>query len=211
MIRVLIVDDHPVVRWGLRQMLATDLDIEIVGEIEDGKALLDKVGDIRPDVILLDIRMPGLSGMQAVEGIRERSPGSRILISTVFDDVDHSHQALAAGVDGYLLKTASRDELVNAIRSVMDGRRVVDAGLMHLVLNRFVELARGRDQERSVLTPEEQHLIRLLSSGATVSGIARELHMSVATVGRRINQVCEKLGVENRAQVVREATRHGLV
>lgn len=213
MIKVLIADDHPVVRWGFRQMLELDPGIAVVGEVGNGNELLEQVDFLHPDVVLLDIRMPESNGLQLASALRDEHPELSVLIMTIFDDADYLYKALAAGVRGYLLKTVSRDRLIESIYAVYSGQRVIDPNMMHLVLDYFSEMQlEGNSRPPTItLSAEEQRLLQLLIEGDTIASIASKMHCSIATVGRRINQVCDKLGVDNRMQAVRKATLLGLV
>jgi DNA-binding NarL/FixJ family response regulator len=209
-VTVIIVDDHPVVRWGFRQMLATDPAIEVVGEAAGMEECLRAVQRKRPDVVLLDLRMPDHDGIEAALRLKRDHPDTKVLVLTVFDDTAHIRAAFGAGADGYLLKTTSCEALVTAVRDVAAGRQVIAPDILRAVLG---ELAVGqlRSADRALLTDEERRLLRCLASGSSLAEVSATMHWSAATTGRRINQLCDKLGVKNRAQAIYEATKRGLI
>ena len=167
MISVLLVDDHPVVVEGLRKVLATAGDISIAGEAHDAAGAIEQARALKPDVILLDLRMPGASGVQATRRLREQDVRSAVIILTSYGDQAYVRQALEAGADGYLLKTTPPDELISAIRNAARGRRQLSPELLDGVLADFGGLAREHTRREADLSEEDREILRRAAEGAT--------------------------------------------
>jgi len=210
-IRVLIVDDHPVVREGLQSLLSNYPDIQVAGEADTGLGALEEAALLQPDVVLLDIRLPGADGIEVTRQLRRQNPGAKIIILTAYEDDESLTGALQAGAHGYLLKSASHETLAEAIRNAHAGRRVLSTNLINGVLRQFQALARESLIAQSGLSESELEILRLLSEGATNKDIAEKLYWSEATVKRKIGDILTKLEVSNRAQAVAEAIRRGLI
>ncbi|MFL5718614.1 MAG: response regulator [Chloroflexota bacterium] len=204
-IRVLIVDDHPVVRDGLRGMLSSDSDFEVVGEASDGAEALTIAEAQRPDVILMDLRMPGLGGAAAIRELGERGLPSRVLVLTTYDSDRDVVPALEAGATGYLLKDSPRGELVRAIHAAARG----DAVLAPSVATRLVSQLRTPTPDS--LSDRELEVLRLIAQGETNRGAAAHLFISEATVKTHLLHIYSKLGVNDRAAAVAAAYERGLL
>ncbi|RLC80852.1 MAG: DNA-binding response regulator, partial [Chloroflexi bacterium] len=210
-IRVLVVDDHPVVREGIRSLLSSYSDIEVVGETENGFETLERVRELHPDVVLLDIKLPGADGIVIARRIRQEHPDVKVLILTVYDDERHLCEALKAGVHGYLLKSVSHKDLANSIREVYRGQRLLSPSLVSKVLEEFERLAQRQASNEVGLDEEELELLHLIAQGATTRELAQSFHWSEATVKRRVKAVLTKLGASNRAHAVAKAIKGGLI
>ena len=210
-IRVLIVDDHPVVRQGLQSLLSNFPDILVIGEADCCQGGLEQAALLQPDVVLLDIRMPGVSGIEVTRRLRRQNPTAEILILTAYEDDEYLVQALHAGAHGYLLKSASHEILAEAIRDAHGGRRVLSPSLVDRVLRQFDELGTQREASTPALSESELEILRLLSQGATNREIGDVLSYSEATAKRKVGEILSKLGVQNRAQAVAEAMKRGLM
>lgn len=210
-IRILIVDDHSVVRRGMRHLLSTCPDMEVVGEAEDGPSALRAAASLAPDVILLDIRMPGASGFEIAPQLRELAPAARIIVLTTYDDDEYLSRALGGGAHGYVLKSASDESVAEAIRAVQRGERVVTPSLVTKVLGQFESLSKTQARVSSSLSDGEIQILDLLRRGATNRQIAQDLFLSERTVKRRVQAMLKKLHVTTRAQAVIEANRRGLI
>ena len=204
-IRILIVDDHPVVRDGLRGMLAGTSDLEVVGEASDGGEALAVVERLQPDVVLMDLRMPGLGGAPAIRALAERGASAKVLVLTTFDSDSDVVPALEAGATGYLLKDTPRDELVRAIRAAAQG----DAVLAPSVASRLV--SQLREPARDTLSERELEVLALIAQGETNRGAAARLFISEATVKTHLLHIYEKLDVNDRAAAVAAAYERGLL
>lgn len=209
MIRVLIVDDHPALREGLRAILATQSDIAVVGEAATGQEALAQATVLRPDVVLMDLEMPGLDGVEATRRICERLPGTRVVVFTAFDGDERVMSAVEAGAQGYLLKGATRAEIFHAVRAAYQGGTPLQPAVATTLLRRLVK--RQRKGEAAVLSPREREVLHLLADGLTNKEIARRLAVSERTVKFHVGSIFAKLGVPNRAAAVRVALERRLV
>lgn len=210
-IRVCIVDDHPVVREGVRGLLAQQADIEITGEAGSGSELLAGLPRARPDVVLLDIRLPDQNGLEVLARLKREWPEIKVIILTTYEEDEYLFAALRAGADGFLLKSASSDLLANAIRQVAAGERLLMPNLVGRVMAGFQELAQTRARAEAGLTGQEIEVLRLIAAGATNREIAEKVYWSEITVKRKVQDILEKLGAANRAQAVAAAARRGLL
>jgi two-component system, NarL family, response regulator LiaR len=205
---VLIADDHPVVRQGLRSFLQLQPDLEIVAEAADGEEAVTRAGDLLPDVVLLDLLMPRVSGIQAIRRIRSASPNTRIIVLTSYADDSKVVPAVRAGAAAYLLKDAEPHELADAIRAVHRGE-----GLLHPAVTARVlqEVAKGsRSRLREILTERELDVLRLVAQGRSNREIARDLVISEKTVKTHVSNLLAKLHVADRTQAALFAVREGL-
>jgi len=204
-IRVLVVDDHGVVREGLRTFLRLQEGIEVVGEAADGREAVAAARQLEPDVVLMDLVMPALDGVEAMRSIREHRQETRVIVLTSFTDDEKLLAAVRAGAAGYLLKTAPPQEVVRAIRAAHAGDAVLDPSAAGRLLQ---ALAGPRDPQP--LTPRESEVLGLISRGLTNKRIARELGVSEKTVKTHVGRILSKLGVTDRTQAALYAVREGL-
>ena len=208
-IRVLIADDHPLIREGLRGLLAAEPDLELVGEAADGSEAVEKTDQLRPDVILLDLLMPVKSGIEAIIEIKEKDPGARILVLTSFADDEQVFPALRAGALGYLLKDSSPQDLLRAIRSVYRGESSLHPAIARRLVLQFSQPAVDSTPENP-LTQRETEVLKLVAEGLSNQNIADELVVSERTVGKHVGNILEKLHLANRTQAALYALREGL-
>lgn len=211
MIRVMIVDDHPIVRQGVRSVLANHPDIQVVGEADSAATLFAIVDSLKPDVALLDIRMPGQSGIEVTQRLKRDYPDIRVIILTTYDDDEYLFGALRAGAEGYMLKSASQESLADSIRQVARGERLLSPDLVGKMMREFKDLANDKARAESGLTDQELEVLRMIAAGATNKEIAEKLYWSEVTVKRKVQDILEKMGVANRAQAVAEAGKRGLL
>jgi DNA-binding NarL/FixJ family response regulator len=204
-IRLLIVDDHPVVRDGLRGMFTGVPGFEVVGEASDGGEALSLAEALKPDVILMDLHMPGMDGVEAIRQLERRGSPARVLVLTTYDQDSYVLPAIQAGATGYLLKDAPREELLRAVQKVAQGESV----LAPSVASRLV--SRVRSPDRGELSPRELEILAMVAKGSTNRLIAKELFISEATVKTHLLHIYEKLGVPDRAAAVGEAYKRGLL
>ena len=210
-IRVLIVDDHPIVRQGVRSVLANHSDIEVVGEAEGAASLFANMPLLKPDVVLLDIRMPGQSGIEITQRLKREHPQVKVILLSTYDDEEFLFGALRAGAEGYLLKSTSNDVLAESIRQVGRGERLLSPSLVSKVMREFKDLAKEKTRTDSGLTDQELQVLQMIAEGATNKEIAEKLFWSEVTVKRKVQDILEKMGVANRAQAVAEAGKRGLL
>jgi len=210
-IRILLADDHPVVRQGLRSMLSAIPDFEVIGEAQSGEEAINAAMSGRPDIVLLDVRMPGQDGIQTARQIHQTTPNSRVIILTMHDDPEYVARALEAEVHGYLLKDCGSGEIVHAIRKVIAGQRVVAAELAGPVFDDYVKLSKARTHSEADLSSDELGILAGMSAGMSYRSIANGLHLSEITVRRRVQEAYRKLGVGDRAEAVAVAIRRGLI
>lgn len=210
-IRVMVVDDHSLVRQGVKSLLSNCPDLVLVAEANTAAAALDLAPSIEPNVILLDIRMPGLTGVEAVDLLLRACPNAKLLMLSSFDDEAYVTQAMQAGAYGYILKSASDELLVSAVRAAHRGERVLSPPLIDRLVQQVVDYSRERASREIGLTADEGRILKLLAAGASNPKIASELYLSETTVKRKLQDVFEKMGVSTRAQAAAEAVRRGLV
>ncbi len=209
-IRIIIIDDHPVVRQGIRSLLSNYEEFSLVGEADNGTDGLALVQSEQPDVILLDIRMPGESGLDTLNNILRQQPGARVLMLTSFDDEEYVMTALRSGAYGYVLKSVSDDLLTNAIRAVHRGEKVLSSQVTDQVI-RYALTDQTKPGASLPLDEEDIAILRLLTQGASNAEIGETLYMSETTVKRKLRTIFETLNVQSRAQAAAEAVRQGLV
>ncbi len=206
-IRIFLVDDHQVVREGLRRMLELEADFQVVGEATEAKEVLTQVDLLSPQVILMDIKMPGMSGIELTRRLKQKHPSCNIIMLTLYDE--YLTQAIEAGATGYLLKDVKREELVKAIRAVCQGRSPLNLSLSQDQLAELAVPAEGRQQAQ--LSERELATLRLIAAGITTTEIANQLFLSEASVKRSVRLILEKLGVRNRSEAVSEAYKRKLI
>lgn len=209
--RVMVVDDHQVVREGVISMLRAASEIEVVGQAANAPEAIRKAQQLKPDVVLLDIRLPGTSGWEACRTLCSILPDTRVIMLTSFQDEDYLFKALRAGARGYLLKTASQEEIVEAIRAVDKGKRLLSPPMVDKLVSQFSEMAREMERRETGMDEEEVEILRLLSQGATNTEIARTTHWSEVSVKRKLQTIFDKLGVQDRTSAAVEAMRRGLI
>lgn len=211
--RILIADDHAVLRSGLRLLLDAQPDFEVVAEASTGEETVERAIALRPDILLLDIAMPDLNGLDAARCIRQRAPEVRIIVLTMYDDEAYLRQFLEMGAAGYVLKKAADTELAAAIRAVHRGESFVYPSLMGRLIDSYLKQppSPATTEGNDGLSPREVDVLRLVALGYTNQQIANELCIGVSTVETHRTRIMEKLGLRGRAQLVRYALARGLV
>ena len=210
-IRIVVADDHPVVRGGLVALLRTIAGLEVVGEVADGDGALEAVSEFEPDVVLMDVRMPGMDGIEATRRIRAVAPDCRVLMLTMFDDDDTLFTAMKAGAHGYLLKEAEPDDIVRAVRSVVAGEAVFGPGVASRVLGYFVDppAMPASSDPFPELTERERLVLDHLAQGMRNADIAAELYLSPKTVSNHLTSIFAKLQVAGRGEAIVRAREGG--
>lgn len=206
-IRLLLAEDHALVREGTREILERDPQLSVIGEAEDGPSALALVADLRPDMVLIDLDLPILNGIEVIRRIRSQPEGPLALVLSAYDDEDYVMAALSAGATGYLLKTAHADELVAAIHAAARGETVLQGSVGRALLTRI----RPGGGEHQVLTERELEVLRLAANGARTKEIAARMSVSVRTVEGHLTAIFNKLGVSSRIEAIMYAAARGWV
>ena len=209
-IKILIADDHPVVREGLSTMLERQEDMEVLGAATDGAAAVQMCEQLRPDVVLMDLRMPELDGVQAMRQIAEHQPSIRFIVLTTYDNDDYIFKGIEAGARAYLLKDSPREELFKAIRAVYKGESLIQPSIASKVLDRFATLSR-QSQPPELLSEREMEVLRLMATGAANKTIAAQLFISESTVKTHVQSIFQKLNVNDRTEAVTNALQRGII
>lgn len=211
--RILLADDHAVLRSGLRLLIDSQPDFTVVGEAGDGAETLVKARELKPDLIVLDLNMPGLDGLAALPLLRKENPATRVLILTMHDDASYLQEALRAGASGYVLKRAADAELLMAIHAIMRGETYVHSAMTSKLLQNVMPNtapASSEDNPWKSLSDREQDVLRLVALGYTNAEIADSLFLSIKTVETYRARGMEKLNLQTRAQLVKSALKHGM-
>ncbi len=214
-LRVLIVDDHALFRRGLQMVLEQEPDIDVVGEAADGAEAVDRSQDLMPDVVLMDVRMPKRSGIEATQEIRELLPHAKILMLTISDEEADLYEAIKAGASGYLLKEISIEEVADAIRSVWAGQSRISPTMASKLLTEFAAMSKRAEEKRQVpaprLTEREMEVLKLVAEGLNNRDIGERLFISENTVKNHIRNILEKLHLHSRMEAVVYAVREKLL
>jgi DNA-binding NarL/FixJ family response regulator len=206
--RILIVDDHPITRGGLKTALGTSDEVEVVGEASSGEEAVEAVAELKPEVVFMDVRMPGMGGIEATRIIHEESPQTKVILFTVDESRQVMGGAIQAGVSGYLLKDASAEELLNAARLALEDKVVIHPSLTRA----FIEEVQHVDRHpESSLSRRETEILQMVAFGSTTKEVAHDLGISPHTVKTHLERIFEKLGANDRAQAVAIAIRRGIV
>jgi len=208
--RVVIADDQTLFRDGLSRLLDEDPRVEVVGSAPDGQEAIKLVAELRPDVILMDLKMPGVDGVEATQRIAQETPETKVLILTTFETDGYVLQALRAGASGYLLKDSHKDAIVTSIHAVIAGERVIASAVANRVLDMLTGASTGKEFYDG-LTPRELEILRLIATGMANKQIAYRLKISEKTVRNHVSNMYEKLQIFDRAQAALYAVRKGLV
>ena len=206
--RVMIADDHGIVRSGVRMLLESQTDVEVIGEAADGAEARDMAIRERPDLAILDVKMPKLTGLQATREIREQAPGVSVLILSMYDDERYLFEALKAGASGYVLKAQADAELIEAVRAVERGEPFLTPEAQRALIKDVLGQGASREDD---LTPREQEVVKLVAEAHTNKEIAEILHLAEKTVENHRSNAMRKLGMRDRVELVRYAIRRGLI
>ena len=210
-VRLLVVDDHEVVRAGLRTLLALETDVEVVGDAGSGEAAIRQAATLRPDVVLLDVVMEGMGGIEACRALRSLPEPPRVLMLTSYSDDDAVISSILAGASGYLLKNTPRGELLRAIRAVAAGQELIDPSVTGKVTRRLAQLATAPPPLPDPLSEREREVLALIARGCTNREIAQRLVISEKTAGHHVSHILDKLGLARRSEAAVYAVRNRLV
>ena len=211
-ITVLVADDHEIVRKGIIALLKQESDIEVLGEASDGQEAVNMAEDLQPDVVVMDISMPGLNGIEATRLIKKYVPATEILALSMHDDEQYVHRVLKAQALGYLIKDTAVSDLVTAIRSVSKGNPYLSPTISKVVLESFVNPSNKSDQEKQeLLSNREKQVLQLIAEGYKTKQIAKRLHLAEKTVGNHRGNIMKKLDIHDVAGLTRYAILHGMV
>lgn len=212
-IKVLVADDHAIVREGVRMILAKEKDIDVIGEAGDGQQALDLVDTLKPDVVVMDISMPGMGGIEATQHVKERHPNVNVLALTMHEDESYVFQLLRAGASGYVLKRAAAQDLVQAVRAAAKGEAFLYPSVARKVVEDYLKrVEAGEERERyDGLTDREKEILTHIAQGLSNQQIAEKLYISIKTVQTHRAHILEKLGLHDRTELVRYAIRKGLI
>ncbi len=213
--KILVVDDHPLVRFGVINQLKTCEEYVVVGEAEDGEDAIAKTKALGPDLVIMDIFMPGISGIEATKLLRKKYPTTRVLILTGFENEDYVYQIIRSGAGGYVLKSVEKEELLDAVRAVMRGEKFFSPRISKLIVENFIRKAEGQiipiPVDDEILTKREREILVLVADGLTNQQIAEKLFISARTVDTHRTNIMQKLNIHDVANLVRYAIDKGLV
>ena len=209
MTRVLLADDHKILRQGLRTLLEQEKDIQIVGEADNGRSSVKLTGELAPDVVIMDVAMPDLNGIDATRRITEADPRTRVLALSMHSDGRYVKGMLQAGARGYILKDCAAEELTHAIRTVMAGQVYVSPGVTGTIVNDYVRQLTAAD-EPAILTRREREVLQLLAEGGSTANIAAGLNLSVKTIETHRKRIMDKLDLRSIAELTKYAIREGI-
>jgi two-component system response regulator NreC len=211
-LRLLLVDDHPIVRSGLRMLFQAEPDMEIVGEVGSGAEAVRAAAALKPDVVIMDVAMPGMSGIEATRRIKEATPDTAVLALTMHEDEQYFFQMLDAGASGYIPKRAAPDDLISAIRAVAEGNVFLHSTLARFLIRDMAERNQaGAGPDEPALTQREQEVLTYIAEGYTNRQIADALVISIKTVDRHRENIMAKLDVHSRVELVKYAIQRGLI
>ena len=210
-IRILLADDHKIMRQGLRSLLESEADMEVIAEAEDGLALLGLVQEMLPDIVIMDVAMPNLNGIEATRQIIGRAPGIKVLALSMYSDRRFITSMLSAGASGYLPKDCAFEELAQAIRAIAAGQTYLSPRIADIVVKEYVHhLKKTNSSAFSVLTDRQREVLQLLAEGKTIKEIARDLCLSVKTIETHRQQIMNKLNIHSIAELTKYAISEGL-
>ncbi|MBI4548188.1 MAG: response regulator transcription factor [Ignavibacteriae bacterium] len=214
-IRILIADDHSIIRTGLQMLFKSDPEFFVVAEAENGKQALELIQQHNPDIAILDISMPNISGIEATKLIKQKYPDVKVLILTIYENEEYVYQMIRAGANGYVLKDAGKKELFAAVRAVVAGKRFFSPGISELMIERFIKQTQEQqaveEASKQVLTNREMEVLRLIAQGLTNVQIAEKLFLSVRTVSTHRGNIMLKLNIHDTAGLVRFAIKQGFL
>ena len=211
-IKVLVADDHTILRQGIKALLDNQAGIEVIGEAKDGREALALIERLLPDVILMDIGMPGLNGLEATRRIKKKFPGIKVLVLTMYTNEEYVFQILNAGANGYLVKETAFQDLISAIKAVYRDEAFMSPSISKKVINRYTQgVRKTNDTTCDILTTREREILQLIAEGSSSKKIAEALFISPKTVETHRTHIMDKLNIHNRTDLIKYAIRTGIV
>ena len=210
-IKVIVADDHQLFREGLINLLKTDTSIEVIEQAENGEEAVNKVFELKPDVLLTDIAMPGMNGLEATRAIKEKMPNMKVVAVSMHSDKQYVKGMLEVGADGYLLKNCTHRQLTDAVHAVVNGKKFLGEDITEMVINGYLNSSNAVPDSFSHLSNREREIFMLLAEGRSTREIGEELFISVKTVGTHKQNILEKLGLKTNSDLVKYALKKGLI
>jgi two-component system response regulator NreC len=210
-IKVLVADDHTILRQGIKSLLANEEEIEVIGEAKNGREVLTIVEETLPDIILMDIAMPGLNGLEATRRIKKKFPRMKVLVLTMYTNEEYIFQILNAGANGYLVKETAFQDLISAIKAVYKNEAFMSPSISKKVINSYIKRAQNEEETCEMLTSREREILQLIAEGNSSKKIAELLFISPKTVETHRTHIMDKLNIHNRTGLVKYAIRKGIV
>jgi DNA-binding NarL/FixJ family response regulator len=212
-IRILLADDHTLFRQGIRQLISAESDMEVIGEASNGSDAVDRAAELKPDLVLMDIGMPGLSSFEATRQIKKNRPETKVLVLTMYDDEDYLVESMEVGASGYVLKDSPAPQLVSAVRDVFRGGSYLSPRMLSQLVDDFRTRVRSTDRmpRFATLTPREKEVLKMLAEGSSVKEVACQLNLSVKTVEAHKFNLMRKLDIHNKAQLVQYAIQKKVI
>ena len=208
---ILIADDHEIVRRGIRTLLESEPDLKVVGEAGDGVAAVEAVRRLQPDILVLDLMLPEKTGLQVLQQLAEWNVTTEVIVFTMYSNEAYAVEALKFGARAYVIKNSDADELITAIRDVLDGRRYLSPPLSESEVEAFAEESEGQSDRFQTLTPREKQVLQLVAEGSANAATARQLNLSVRTIEVHRSHLMRKLNLKNQAELMRFAVQRGIV
>lgn len=210
-IKVIVADDHQLFREGLKNLLETDGTIEVIAQSENGTAAIEMAQRLKPDVLLTDIAMPDMNGIEATRLLKEKLPDMKVIAVSMHSDKQYVKGMLEAGADAYLLKNSTHRQLIDAVHSVCNGKKFLSEDITELVINGYLDSANTKDDGYNQLSDREKEIFMLLAEGVSTREIGEKLFISVKTVGTHKQNILDKLNLKNNSDVVKYALKKGLI
>ena len=210
-IKVIVADDHQLFREGLKNLLETDETIEVIAQSENGNAAIEMAQRLNPDVLLTDIAMPDMNGIEATRLLKEKLPEIKVIAVSMHSDKQYVKGMLEAGADAYLLKNSTHRQLIDAVHSVFNGKKFLSEDITELVINGYLDAANTKDDSYNQLSDREKEIFMLLAEGVSTREIGEKLFISVKTVGTHKQNILDKLNLKNNSDVVKYALKKGLI
>jgi len=213
-IKIFVADDHAMIRDGVRFLIQDEVDIELIGEAEDGEAALDMIGELKPDVAVIDINMPNMNGLELIARLREEQPGVRTMVFSIHDEEEYMLKSIKFGANGYMLKDAEREEFLEGIRTIAGGGKFFGKNTEKLLLKSYINKLEAPQEEvnpSTILTKREKEILSLVAQGLKSKAIGKKLFISARTVDNHRGNIMQKLEIHTTAELVSFAIKHDII